>query len=154
MPQLDHLRLQELSDRELLLVLADVADSGGYAEAIDMGEQLGISEEHRLRVITSRLTWLKRWGAVEREGADQVEKRRVKGEPRPRARWRMTPMGFDLAMGQLRKSQEEALEKAKDGDMLLLTRLLAERQRTSGITVANLMRREYTYRTRFARNGR
>lgn len=147
---LDHLRLQELSDREVLLVLVDCANGDGYADAADIGERLGLAEEHRLRATTSRLTWLMRWDAVEREPESLIEKP-PPGEPRRRRGWRLTKIGQDLAMGQLRKSQEQALAQARDGDMIELTRLLAQHQRSGGTAVKNLMRREWRYRTEYGR---
>lgn len=150
---LEHLRLQELSDREVLLVMADLADADGYADADEMASQLGLSVKHGLRQVTSRLTWLKRWGAVERESAEQANERRRPGEPPPRRHWRMTPTGQELATGALRKRQQEALDGARDSDLLQITRLLAQRQRSGNLTVANLVRREWRYRTEYDRNG-
>jgi len=148
---LDHLRLQEMSDRELLLRLQDVADADGYASAEDIGEALGIEPEHRVRVITSRLTWLKRWGAVDREPLDEVE--RIPGGVRRLRMWKLSPIGHQMATGQLRKAQQEAIQNARDGDVLELTAMLAHVQRTGPLTVRNLMRREWTYRTRYSSNG-
>jgi DNA-binding HxlR family transcriptional regulator len=152
-PPLEHLRLQELSDREVLLILRDQADADGYADVEDMGQQLGLDPAHQVRIITSRLTWLKRWGAVEREPADLAGERRVPGEPPPRRRWRMTRTGQDLALGGLRKRQQQALETAEARDLLGITQLLAERQRGGDPTVRNLVRREWQYRTQYAQNG-
>ena len=71
---LEHLRLEDLSDREVLLVMLDVADPDGWVDALQVGVQFGIPEEHALRTATSRLTWLMRWGAVQREPETDVPK--------------------------------------------------------------------------------
>jgi DNA-binding HxlR family transcriptional regulator len=149
-PATEHLRLQEMSDREVLLILRDCADADGYADVEDMGVQLGLDAKHAVRIVTSRLTWLKRWGAVEREPAESVPK--VSGEPPRRRQWRMTPAGQALALGTVRKAQQKAMDGAREEDLLGLTRLLAERQRNGNMAVANLVRREWRYRTEY--NGR
>lgn len=153
-PKLTHLRLEDLSDREVLLVLLDVADGGGWASAQDIADQLGIvsPEEdpgHARRVVTSRLVWLMRWGALDREPAEAVPKRKAGEEPVYR-RWRCSAIGHDMATGQLRKAQEAALADARDGDMLLLAQQLVGRMQGSGTTVRNLVRREWRYRTEYA----
>jgi hypothetical protein len=147
----DRLRLEDLSDRELLLVVDDMADADGYADAWEVGLRLGLEQDHARRIVTSRLSWLRRWGAVEREPADNVPK--VRGEPRRPRRWMLTALGHDMATGRLRKAQQQALEGARDADLLALTGLLAQRQRHGGLTVRSLMRREWQYQTHYRRNG-
>lgn len=145
----EHLRLEDISDRELLLVLVDLTGGNGYATTHEVGAQLDVPDEH-IQAVVTRLSWLKRFGALEREPDSLVpapepgEKRRLRG-------WGLTAIGHDLAMGAVRKAQLQAMEGARDGDMLVLTRMLAERQRGAGTAVQNLMRREYVYRTRFVR---
>lgn len=155
---LDHLRLEDMSDREVLLVMLDVADpDGGDVDPLDVAEQLGVRGDNPRRVVSARLAWLKRFGAVERvletdEHGNVVRNR--KGEPRTTQRYRLTPIGWDMANGQLRATQEKALQGIGDAEMLLVTQWLTQRARESGTTVANLVRREWVYRTLYATNGR
>ena len=150
---LEHLRLEDLSDREVLLVMLDVADADGWVDALQVGLQFGIAEEHALRTATSRLTWLMRWEVVQREPEEDVPKP-PPGEPRRRRRWGLTPKGQDMATGEVSRTRQQALESARDTDMLALTRMLAEKQRQGGLAVRNLVRREWRYRTEYSRNGR
>lgn len=154
---LDHLRLEDMSDREVLLIMLDLSDSEGYVEPMDVAERLDVRGEHPRRVITARLAWLKRWGAVEREHETDEHGnivRKRSGEPRTTQRYRLTAIGWDMANGQLRAAQERTLAGMDDGQMLLVTQWLTRRARESGTTVATLVRREWTYRTLYARNGR
>jgi hypothetical protein len=149
----DRLRLEDLSDREFLLILADVTDADGWADSQQVAERLDLTER---RVASSRLSWLQRWGAVEREHERDEHgsiRYRRNGKPFYTQRWRLTPIGEDMATGRLRKAQEKALAEARDADMLMLTKLLAEHQRHGNTTVANLMRREWRYQTEYHRNG-
>lgn len=150
---LDHLRLEDLSDREFLLIVADlIEESGeGWADSAEIAKRLDLTER---RVASSRLSWLRRWGAVEREH-ERDESGNIRyhrnGKPMHTQRWRLTGIGHDMATGTLRKQQQQALEGARDGDILALTRLLAERGQSGPETVRHLMRREWRYRTEYAR---
>jgi hypothetical protein len=75
------------------------------------------------------------------------------GEPRTTQRYRLTSIGWDIAHGALRATQEKALDGLGDAQMILVTQWLSQRARGSGTTVANLVRREWTYRTLYATNG-
>lgn len=142
MARLSHLRLGDLSDREILLVLNDVADPEGWAEAIDVASQLAMIGDHPQRSVSVRLSWLARYGAVERE----IVKTRTGGE-RKGQRWRLTPTGAALAMGQLKRAQERALEELSDEQLILATRLIAERARSSrNDTSSKLTEREWKHR--------
>jgi hypothetical protein len=147
----DHLRLEDLSDREFLLIVADVADGDGWADSQEVATRLDLTER---RIASTRLSWLARWGAVEREHErDESGNMRYRrnGKPFYTQRWRLTDVGLDLATGRLRRSQQKALADARDGDLLALTQLLAERQRSGNTTVANLVRREWRYHTEYSR---
>lgn len=153
---LSHLRLEDLSDREVLLLMLDLADGEGYVDPMDLADRLDIVGDHPRRVVTSRLAWLKRWGAVEKEFATDEHGnvlRHRSGEKRTTQRYRLTAIGWDMASGQLRAAQEKALAGMDDGQMLLVTQWLTRRARESGTTVATLVRREWTYRTMYSRNG-
>lgn len=149
----EHLTIDDLSDRELLLVLDDVSDGDGYAESDAIAERLDLAKR---AIASSRLSWLARWGAVEREHErDEHGNLRYMRDGRPRhtQRWRMTETGAALAHGQLRARQRETLERINEQQMLELTRYVTQRARASGSVAAKLIAREWRYGTSKARTG-
>ena len=148
-----------LSDREVLLVLRDLADADGWAYAYDVGERLGVAEEHARRAAANRLSWMVRYGAVEREHLKDADgkARYVNDDPdRPKygQRWRLTDIGEAIAVGKLRVAQERAVADIGEAELVLMTRLVAERARGAhNATAAKLAEREWKHR--WARiNGR
>src|SRR4051812_14881365 len=81
---------------------------------------------------SSRLSWLARWEAVEREYETTED-----GRPRVRKsgtyfytqRWRMTERGRAIALGKLRAQTRQSLDKLGDDSMLELTHWLTTRFR-------------------------
>lgn len=150
---LESLRLDEFSDREFLLVMIDLADADGWVESDRVQAQLDLAKR---AIASTRLSWLQRYGAVEREherdAAGNLRYTRG-GQIRWTQRWRLTDIGEQMALGQLRKRESDALEKVGDAQMLLVTRWLATRQRVADPTVSKLISREYRYSTSSLRNG-
>lgn len=150
----EHLTIDDLSDREFLLVLEDVADGDGYAESDVIAAQLNLAKR---AIASSRLSWLARWGAVERE-AERDEHGNIRtfrdGRTRYTQRWRLTDAGHALAHGALKTRQREALERIDEQQMLELTRYVTTRARSSSATAAKLISREWRYGTSAKRNGR
>jgi hypothetical protein len=152
MSPLESLRLIDLSDREVLLVVADVADDDGWAYAYDVAERLGVADAYRRRAGAQRLSWLKRYGAVEREheADEHGNLMYVAGDPhRPRygQRWRLTATGEALASGRLRAAQQRAVDDADEAQLLLVARIVAERARASSSSAAaKLIEREWRHR--------
>lgn len=141
------LTLLDMSDRELLLVLRDAADGQGWASAVEIATQMNLNGNTH-RSVSCRLSWLKRYGAVEREiERDEAGNIRTtrSGKTVHTQRWRMTKVGLAMATGTLRKAQEKAFEGLDDGQMLMATRWLTARFARSQPTVAKLMDREYRY---------
>jgi hypothetical protein len=142
-----HLTLLDLSDRELLLVLRDVSDGQGWATALDIAAQLDVIEH---RSVSVRLSWLRRYGAVEREmerdASGNIRTTRA-GKTVYTQRWALTGVGLAMATGKLRAAQERAFEGLDDGQMLMATRWLTRRVQASAPTVAKLMDREYRHGT-------
>lgn len=141
---IEHLTIEDYSDREFLLVLADVADHEGWATSADMAERLDLKEKASA---SSRLSWLRRFGAVEKEHERDEQgnlKHTPAGKPVYTQRWRMTDAGKALAYGALKKGQESTLAKIGDDQLLMVTRWLSERTRTDG-TSAKLAQREWRY---------
>jgi hypothetical protein len=142
---LTHLRIQDYSDREMLLVLNDVADSDGWADARDIAAQLAMIGDNPHRSVSCRMGWLRKYGAVDRE---PVKHKRESEEGRTIVvqRWRLTAIGQDIAMGKLRAAQEKAIRDLDDGQLLLMTRAIADRAKSSPATSAKLSEREWRHR--------
>jgi hypothetical protein len=141
----EHLTLLDLSDREFLLVVLDCEQEDGWTDSQDVANALDVE---RRASVSSRLSWLVRWGVVEREHErDENGNIRVRrnGQPFYTQRWRLTGIGQDMATGRLRKSQENALASARDAEVLMLARSLAERQRQMPFAVGKLMAREWRW---------
>jgi hypothetical protein len=141
---LERLTIDDYSDRELLLVLEDVADGDGWADAQDVADRLDLAQR---RIASSRLSWLKRFGAVEREHErDEHGVLRYTGTGKPihTQRWRLTQAGKTLAHGRLRKKDETALGGMGDEQMLLVTRWLSQRTLDDG-TTSKLVQREWRF---------
>jgi hypothetical protein len=144
-PQLTHLTLLDVSDRELLLLVRDHANPGGYVFAGQISTVLDIGGERPGRTVASRFSWLKRLGALER--ADKLEPYGT-DEETGQLGWRLTELGMAIAVGKLRKSSEQMLEGMDPGALILLTRWLGGRVSQNG--VGRFVDREY----RFGRGGR
>lgn len=143
---IDSLRIEDFSDREFLLIVADVvAETGeGWADSDEVARRMDLSSR---RLASSRLSWLRRYGAVEREHVrDEHGNIRYhrNGKPMHTQRWRLTDLGEAMAFGKLRKKDEAALGSMGDEQMLLVTRWLTER--TAGDEmVGKLVAREWRY---------
>lgn len=151
---MDHLRLEDMSDREVLLAMIDIGD-GEPVDPAELADRIGVRGEHPRRAVSSRMAWLVRWGAVDKEFATDEHgnvMRHRNGEARTTQRYRPTQLGHDVATGALRANQTKALDALHDGQLLEVTRWLTER--TDG-NLSTLVRREWRYRTEYARrNGR
>jgi hypothetical protein len=143
---LDSLKIEDFSDREFLLIVADViTESGeGWADSDEVARRMDLASR---RLASSRLAWLRRYGAVEREHVrDEHGNIRYhrNGKPMHTQRWRLTSVGEAVAFGKLRKKDETALGSMGDEQMLLVTRWLTER--TAGDeSMGKLVSREWRY---------
>jgi hypothetical protein len=141
----EHLTLLDLSDREFLLVVLDCYEDEGWADSQRVADRLDLSER---RHASSRLSWLARWGVVEREhkrdDSGNIRYHR-NGKKMQTQRWRLTGIGHDLATGKLRKAQESALAGARDAEVMMLARTLAQRHRELPFAAAKLMTREWKW---------
>jgi len=147
---LESLRITDYSDREVLLIVKDLADPDGWVLAEDVGGAIGIVQDHRRRAAAQRLSWLQRYGAVEREHLRDAETgelayRTHHGEPYPKwgQRWRLTDMGEQMADGKLRAPQQRALDGLTDAQLLLAMRHVSSRARVAD--GAKLIEREWRY---------
>jgi hypothetical protein len=140
----ESLRIEEYSDREFLLMVVDAYDGDGWADSEHVAKLLDLKGR---KIASSRLSWLRRYGAVEREHArDDAGNLRYhrNGKAMTTQRWRLTDLGESIAYGKLRKGDETALSKMGNGQMLLVTRWLTERSNTDE-HVAKLVQREWRF---------
>lgn len=147
-PQRAHLRLDEFSDRELLLALDDAADEEGFATSREIAAHVGLPGADPHRSVACRLSWLVRFGAVTREIArDEAGNIRVRrsGEVVHTQRWTMTEIGRALAFGSLRQRDLTALDRLDDAALLDLTSYVAGRSGGADPTTAKLVTREWKY---------
>lgn len=142
----EHLTLLDYSDREFLLLLTDVADEDGYADSLALADRLDLAER---RSAAQRLSWLARWGAVEREHARDHAgniKYHRDGRIMHTQRWRLTDIGHAIAVGKLKAGQQRSLDGLRDDQLIEVTRWLTSRTRgDSGATVGKLALREWKY---------
>jgi hypothetical protein len=147
--ELEGLTLLDLSDREFLLV---VRDAGGvlpnYVTAEQVAVHLRLIGENPVRSVSARLSWLKRYGAVDREyerdHTGNIRENR-NGKPVYTQGWALSELGLQMAVGNLTKTQQASLERLGDGQMLMTMRLLSQRVIASNSTVSKLMDREYRH---------
>jgi hypothetical protein len=143
--QLTHLTLLDVSDRELLLLVRDHANSGGFVFAGQIATVLDIGGERPGRTVASRFSWLKRLGALERASKTDAY---GTDEESQQLGWRLTDLGLAIATGKLKKATEQTLDGMDPGALILLTRWLGGRVSQNG--VGRFVDREY----RFGRGGR
>jgi hypothetical protein len=144
--ELEGLTLRDLSDREFLLV---IRDAGGvlpvYVTAADIAEHLRLTGEHPTRSVSSRLAWMRRLGAVERE-YERDSKGNImeysNGKPIMLQGWALSPLGFAMAIGKLTKAQKQSFDKLDDGQMLVTVAMMTQRVQRDP-TVGRLMDRAY-----------
>ena len=146
---LTSLRIVDYSDRELLLVVRDLGEADGWVTSQEIAERLQIESARPKQVVGSRMSWLQRYGALEREHLrDAFGNLRYRGNGKPvyTQRWRLTSRGEQLAAGNLTKRDQEVLGRiTSDDHLLLVTRYLTQRQRSTDDTARTLMRREWRY---------
>lgn len=142
------LKNSDFSDRELLHLLSDLADSDGWTTTPELATALGIKpsesmtprqqEAYARRCVGSRYAAMKRFGFVERDET--------------RTKWRVTKVGRDLMSGKLTKGLEQALGKLSSGDRILIMRSLTQAFRTDRVEAATMLRREWQHGAH--RNGK
>lgn len=149
---LERLTIEDLSDREFLLVVADTTDADGWADSLAVGQALGFEDR---RKAAQRFRWLFTYGAVEREH-ERDESGNLRwhksGKPMYTQRWRLTELGAAVAHGTLRKSDQSALARLGEAQLPLVTRWLSEHSR-GDTGMAKLVQREWRY-GHARRNGR
>jgi hypothetical protein len=154
---MESLKLSDMSDRELLLAMMDVAGPDGFVDRYEIAQHLGMKGENAARSVSVRLAWMARWATVEREllwdDNGNAIMNRAGTQQRQGQRWALTAKGRAIASGALKKSQENALEGMDEATMLLIVQRVARSSIEGGTSSEALIRREWNYRTHFRRNG-
>jgi hypothetical protein len=152
-PQLERLTVEDLSDREFILIVIDFAQADGWTESLDVAKALGFEDR---RFAAQRFAWLARYGAMERE-YDRDQSGNIRyyrdGRIRHTQRWRPTDVGRVLAAGHLRKGDQSALDRLRPEHMLELTAWMTDRARGADWTTRKLVERQWRYGTSKRRNG-
>jgi hypothetical protein len=147
----ESLTILDLSDREFLLIVDEVADADGWADSLAIAQALELEHRHSA---SSRLSWLSRTAELcEREHRrDEHGNLRwhKSGKPMHTQRWKLTELGRAYAYGRLKARQREALDRIDDMALLEVTNLITERARRDP-AAKWLMNRQWRYG--LAQNG-
>ena len=137
-------RNEDLTDRELLHIINDIAGDGTVTSA-DIGLALGVrpdGDRSAARVVATRLAWMKRYGFLIRIDPREVEGRKGT-DP---VEWMISDIGRQIMSGKLPKALEQQLDRATAGNQVLLMRKLTQRAYVeAGPEVATAVRREYLH---------
>lgn len=126
-----HLRLQDVSDLDMLEAVNDQSGKGNWATAQTIGTTFGVPEEFAARVCAARFQWMKRWGWLD-----------FKTE-RGTGYYRVTRLGNSLIDGRIPKEFEAVLNAMSDADRVRVTRMMGERAGKSKYGVQTMFRREF-----------
>jgi len=130
----DSLKIEDFSDVELLALVADYMDQEGWVTTEEMVLAIGLDVEHARHCVSSRFSWLARYGAMHKN-------------PDKTSSWGLTAVGRAMVKGKLSIRETTMLEKMPEDKLLSLARGVTLRYRTSAATSAQLMRREWQYGT-------
>jgi len=125
------LRLVDFLDEEFLALVVDNADHEGWASSQMIAESIGIST----RNVGSRLSWMRRYGVVERDTSPGSTTQGF---------WRLTERGEALVKARFSKGQQTALSSLRDEQLWELATQLSERYETVDDVTANLVRRRFS----------
>lgn len=130
--RLTSLRLDELSDRELLHVILDLRDAAGVVTSGEIAERLDPDHPHPTNCVGIRLGWLRRYGAVAYA-------------PDGKPGWVLTDVGERIATGGLRAAQQRMLDELGGEQGLDAAIALGGLYHRLGQTEATLLRRGWQY---------
>ena len=139
------LRILDFSDRELLAVIRDATNGGttatsqSIAAAIwpDAADPDSDAAFHGRSVVSSRLTWMRRYGLVDRTDRD----------------WHLTEIGKRVLDAKIGGSVGEYLSKTGELNLLAVLERISSRYTQVDDTAATVLRRQWQY-GQAQRNGR
>ena len=127
----DSLKLVDFLDEEFLALVVDNADYEGWASSQTIAESIQISTKN----VGSRLSWMRRYGAVERD---------TRPGSRTQGFWRLTQRGEALVHARFSKGQQTAISSVRDEQLLTLMAELSDRYEAVDGVTANLVRRRFS----------
>jgi hypothetical protein len=152
----ESLRLFDFSDRELIAIVQECANSeGGWAQRRSIAAVIfpylngsgPIAADpdkvrHALRCTTSRLSWMKYLGIVEKRVYEKGEERL-----RQESEWALTTTGKRFLAGTLDQEERDILMLIPEDRLLNVTNVLTQRYQRASQTGAHLIRREWQHGT-------
>lgn len=108
------LKLTEFEDIEFLARLEDLADEDGYTSTQVLADGLNLDVEYPARNVGSRLSWMRRYGVVEKD-------------PERAQFWRLTLVGSELVHGKLTRSQRTMIQRVGPDGTLAMIRAVSQR---------------------------
>lgn len=139
--RLSGLKLIDMPDRELLALINQEGDNDGWVFANHMVDVLGLprtnggeQKRHPTTMVSSRFSWMVRYGALESNG-DKPEG----------TRWRLTDKGRLIVRNKLTATQLKSLEKMRPDQLLHITDYVSNVYQAVDDTGAHLVRRQMQY---------
>jgi hypothetical protein len=134
----DHVRIADYSDREILAMMLDL-DGSGEVSASELSFRIfGLTPEsdldelkHGHRCVTSRLSWMRRFGLV------------YKGEEV--GMWAISHEGKALRSAKLGRAMNSAVTNSHDSAMLEMAHIVGERLLRAKPVSRTAMRRELQF---------
>lgn len=129
------LTLADLSDRELLLTLEDVANDEGWATSAEVAEKLGIDNPNPAQCVGSRLGWLKRFKIP-------MENEIKEGENF----WRLPDEAIAiLHPKKMAVAAQRALDDLSETQRVQVTEMLAREAARGSVPIAHMTRRAWNH---------
>lgn len=131
----ESLTLADYSDRDILSSLVDVADDEGWACAQDVARQIGLDHPRPNQCVGSRLSWLRRYGALDTD--------RIEG----RVCWRLNSVGEAIYRGnKLSATQRRSIDGLSEAARIAAIDSIAASLPSSSRTGTHFARRAWTHR--------
>jgi hypothetical protein len=126
------MKLNDVSDREVLALCSDIAGPEGDFSTADFAAAVDMAVKHPLSNVGVRLGYLRRIGMIERDLDSK--------------RWYLTPLGVTYVRGSLTTAQRRALEALRDeGSAWAATEQLAALLQDASLSQATMMRRQWQH---------
>lgn len=130
-------RVIDRSDREMLLLVKTCANSDGIATSDAIAKALGLSANGRSprAMIGSRLSWMVRFGQLDKVGYTQKEG----------SQWMLTGLGEDLLQGHVPTAVLRALQGRPGQKVTIMRELAKSGYVNSTVSEGHALRREWIY---------
>jgi hypothetical protein len=136
--RLSGLTLNEFSDEEFLAKVMDT-NGDGWISTDEISDAINLDVQYPNSNVGIRLSWLKRFGVVERDFDTGM--------------WRVTKIGQDLVTAKFSSPAAKAIDAIDDSQLFLLSQRLSSRYERVNPATANLVRRQFA-RSTFRRRER